>query len=50
MELTAEEAHINDTNKAWHAREAFPEPDENIGLVEAGNQMEEAFIVDEGAA
>lgn len=50
VELTAEEAHINDTNKAWHAREAFPEPDENIGLVEAGNQMEEAFIVDEGAA
>ncbi len=31
VELTEEERHINDTNKAWHATESFPEPDETSG-------------------
>lgn len=44
VELTEEERYINDTNKAWHATESFPEPDEMVGLAP------ELVVVDDEAA
>ena len=52
VELTEEERYINDTNKAWHATEVFPEPDEIVGLAPelAAVTDDEAAEYEEGAA
>lgn len=52
VELTEEERYINDTNKAWHATEVFPEPDEMVGLAPeiAAVTDDDAAEYEEGAA
>jgi hypothetical protein len=50
VELTEEERFINDTNKAWHATEVFPEPDEMIGLAQDIGVVTDDPALEEGAA
>lgn len=50
VELTEEERFINDTNKAWHATEEFPEPDEMVGLAPDLAIVTDDTVLEEGAA
>lgn len=50
VELTEEERFINDTNKAWHATESFPEPDEMVGLAQDIGVVTDDPALEEGAA
>ncbi|WP_228506115.1 ATP/GTP-binding protein [Curtobacterium sp. VKM Ac-1395] len=50
VELTEEERFINDTNKAWHATESFPEPDETVGLAQDIGVVSDDPALEEGAA